>query len=662
MLSPSDRTLLLESLRPPAGYRLDRAIATSYSLDLIALLTAPLAFTFFDWENDAGQPSADPLALLEAVRRHSNRIHVFCQAGGIKLPQPGKTLLAYLEQCVVEVRAPKPDGLFHPKVWILRFVGDEPPVRYRLLCLSRNLTFDRSWDTALVLDGELTDRERAIKANHRLGDFIAALPGMAVSPLPPDLSAAVDQVQDEIRRVRFELPGGIEELAFWPLGLDGTRAIPIPAGSRRVMVVSPFLSGSLLERLAEDRPPGILVSRPEALAQLDSSVLARFAKVFVPSPDAEPEILDEVEVAPDEQVQTSVESSGKIERVAVEPSHPGDMLSGLHAKLFVMDDGWNASVWTGSANATESAFGHNVEFLVELRGKKSDVGVDALMVKSDGRRAAFADLFKEWSGTPTQPDAAETERKRLELLLGRFACDLASAELAVHVEALAVVNGEPQEFAMRLLRRGPAPVWPEGLSLRCWPASLRTEGAVELAPGLPTTAGTFGEIVCEFPRVSFDAMTSFIAFDARLKSAGVDVAKQFALNLPLIGAPADRRQRLLLALLSDKEQVLRLLWILLARQDLSATDLAVAVTDDVDKPAWMSANLGGFPVLEAMLDALDRDPEALAAVDRLIEDLSRTPEGRALLPDGLAAIWAPINRVRRARRTPEPVAERPVAG
>jgi len=298
-----------------------------------------------------------------------------------------------------------------------------------------------------------------------------------------------------------------------------------------------------------------------------------------------------------------------------------------------------------------------------LRGKKSDVGIDALMAKADGRRAAFADLFREWSGMPTQADAAETERKRLELLLGRFACDLASAGLTVHVEPLSPVDGgKAQEFSMRLLRKGPPPAWPEGLALRCWPASIRTEGAVELSTGLPTTATAFGEVVCEFPRVSFDALTSFIAFDARFKGAGVEVSKQFALNLPLLGAPADRRQRLLLSLLSDKEQVLRLLWILLARQDLSATDLAVAVTDDGDKPAWMSANLGGFPVLEAMLDALDRDPEALAAVDRLIEDLSRTPEGRALLPDGLAAIWAPIDRVRRARRVPERVAGKPVTG
>ena len=35
-LTPQDRTLLIESLRPPADYQLHTAIGTTYSLDLIA--------------------------------------------------------------------------------------------------------------------------------------------------------------------------------------------------------------------------------------------------------------------------------------------------------------------------------------------------------------------------------------------------------------------------------------------------------------------------------------------------------------------------------------------------------------------------------------------------------------------------------------------------
>src|SRR5438105_2084907 len=110
MLGPRERSLLLESLRPPNGYRFDRAIGTSYSLDLLALLTTPLAFTFFDWEDDNGRPSANPLALLEAVRRHADKIAIFCQRGAIKVPRPAQLLNAWIERSVVEVEAPTEGG------------------------------------------------------------------------------------------------------------------------------------------------------------------------------------------------------------------------------------------------------------------------------------------------------------------------------------------------------------------------------------------------------------------------------------------------------------------------------------------------------------------------------------------------------------------------
>ena len=67
MLETRDRTLLLESLRPPTDYHLRRAVGTSYTLDLISLLTAPLAFTFFDAHDEDGEPVTDPVALLAHV-------------------------------------------------------------------------------------------------------------------------------------------------------------------------------------------------------------------------------------------------------------------------------------------------------------------------------------------------------------------------------------------------------------------------------------------------------------------------------------------------------------------------------------------------------------------------------------------------------------------
>jgi hypothetical protein len=47
MLRPEERQHLMEPLRPPAGCKLDVAVGTTYSLDLISALMLPLSFAFF---------------------------------------------------------------------------------------------------------------------------------------------------------------------------------------------------------------------------------------------------------------------------------------------------------------------------------------------------------------------------------------------------------------------------------------------------------------------------------------------------------------------------------------------------------------------------------------------------------------------------------------
>ncbi len=155
MLEPEGRHALLDALRPPPGFTLDRAVGTTFSLDLMALLTAPLAFALYDRTLPDGEGmDLDPIALLEAVRRHADRIDIFCQAGQIAPMGDYRPIVAYLERSIHPVLPHQPTAIFHPKVWLIRYReadGDER--RYRLLCLSRNLTFDRSWDTVLALDG-----------------------------------------------------------------------------------------------------------------------------------------------------------------------------------------------------------------------------------------------------------------------------------------------------------------------------------------------------------------------------------------------------------------------------------------------------------------------------------------------------------------------------
>lgn len=367
MLGPHDRRLLLDALRPPEGYALDFAVGTTFSLDLVALLTAPLAFTMFDWQDAEGRPTADPLATLEALRRYADRIAVFCQAGQTAVPKQHRVLFGYLEGSVFEVSPPGPGTSFHPKVWALRFVAPDGAVSDRLLCLSRNLTFDRSWDTALVLEGKLGDRKNAIGTNHPLGDFFAALPGLSKRELPTETRQRIELCAAELRRVPFNPPDGFDEVAYWPLGIPGRKAWPFDGWYSRFLVVSPFISATLLGRVAEVTGDAVLVSRIDSLQEIEPQALEDYSTVYALNPTAEVE----------EAQANAKESEGE---------NPGEglPLNSLHAKLYIAEHGWDASVFTGSANATNAAFGGNVEFLVELVGKKSRVGIDAFLRKTEG--------------------------------------------------------------------------------------------------------------------------------------------------------------------------------------------------------------------------------------------------------------------------------------
>lgn len=327
MLKPDERAHLIELLRPPADCRFDCAVGTTFSLDLMSALMLPLSFALFDWEESDGELKANPLALLEALRRFGDRFTVFCQNGQIRLPSKFERILAFLEPCIYEVNPPDKDGVFHPKLWVLRFLTAADDVRYRVLCLSRNLTFDRCWDTVVALDGELLDRTNAISANRPLSNLVEALPGLTSRKIPGDRRRDIVKMSDELKRVGFEWPDGFEgkECRFWAGGLDGRAADPFGQQRGKSIIVSPFVSDDVVGDFLEYGDTH-LVSRTESLDALRRETLQKCRTVnFLASEVVNEDANDNASTADRDEI-----------------------LDGLHAKLFVIDRGWDASVFTGS--------------------------------------------------------------------------------------------------------------------------------------------------------------------------------------------------------------------------------------------------------------------------------------------------------------------------
>ena len=95
MLDPNDRSLLTNALTPPPGMVFDRGLVTTYSLDLLALLTVPLHLTWLAGGADAALLS-DGVRLLEGMRRVGERLAVFADYGRLQAPSQALPLYALL--------------------------------------------------------------------------------------------------------------------------------------------------------------------------------------------------------------------------------------------------------------------------------------------------------------------------------------------------------------------------------------------------------------------------------------------------------------------------------------------------------------------------------------------------------------------------------------
>jgi hypothetical protein len=574
MLDPNSRSLLVDSLRPPPGYVLSAGLATTYTLDLTTLLSVPLHLALRSSE-DRNAMLEDGVALLEALRRTTDKLSIFCQQGRIGAPNLPHVLYGLLEPCVVEVNAAN-GGVFHPKLWVLRFerTDNEDDAVMRLLVLSRNLTGDRSWDLSLRLDGK--PGKRTVAQNRPLSELVAALPGLAARQPGKRISMDCERLAGELRQTAWDaLPGAFEELAFHFLGLK--RRAWRPKQSKRLAVVSPFVSASALDALAATTQEAVvLVSRPDELAEVSKSSLNRFGALKVLHESAETEDGDD----------------------APATEH---LTRGLHAKAYIIEHGWETTLYVGSANATNASLvaGTNVEILVELTGKRSRVGGIDSFLGEDGLEEYLTEF--KLPDEPPQPSVEEQAEKIIEE---------ARAALMLADLRLSCLSSAEDVWDLRVSSKRSVALMQID-SIRIWPISLPRERAVDGSPLAAT-----GEVL--IPRCATASITGFVAFE--LATALCSHSVCFVLNLPVDNLPEGRDTAVLRTIIANRESFLRYLLFLLQDVDGSPTigDLVSAIGG-----TWKPTDgLDGLPLLEEMTRVYSRNPARLASVRKLVDQLS----------------------------------------
>lgn len=583
MIAADTRSVLTDALTPPPGYLFDHGIATTYSLDLVTLLGLPLHLTWLGHVQDSGK-ELDLIAVMEALRRTSGQLTVFYQRGRIQAPRTASPLFSLLEDMVYEVTAPH-GGAFHPKVWLLRFTSQTDAPILRLLVLSRNLTDDRSWDISLSLDGTIGGKN--VPGNKPLCAMLE-LTIKQGKRLDASRASNADSLLADALRCEWELPTGFEELRFHALGVGKQKQAwyPLPEAGcwDSLGVVSPFVRPEALRALAEsctEQP--FLITRAEELDALPADAIASFST---------PWLMDErAEVGDTEEAIDGRER-------------------GLHAKVYVGKRGWNTHLFVGSANASNAALGqgHNVEFMVELIGRASKVGrpVDWLGDKGIGP------LLVPYART--EPDDKNTELKQMQRL-EELREQLCRARLTLRCDS--VDNGWAVSLTgLDKVNLGEVCAW-------AWPATVRTEAAI-------ARSGQAGLI--QLGVFAAQDITAFTGFRLQLGRSKLE----FALSLPLIGAPADREMEMLRALLRNRDGFVRYLLLLLGDWD----------SDGGTGGGGGSGGVGGKvkdvpPLFEMMARAYARDPDRLVHVSQVVARL-RKEEGHAgdvLLSAEFLEIW-----------------------
>ena len=577
MLNPKKNRLDYgEQLIPPEGYELSFAIGTTYSLDLEALMVLPVAL-FYSQLLDA---SADKIRydMLDSITKAADKIVVYCQKGKIHVPKDYHYLLAYWEKGIEEITMSHKAQSFHPKVWVIRYESAAKPPLYRILVTSRNLTFSRDWDVAFSSEGVVGAEK--VKRTEPLIHFLQYVTSKGKREIPKEF------IQD-LAKVDFEVPDGFKLINFFPIGIpnpDTKNEYQNPLSKKNwddLLVLSPFVQDSTINHLWENTYNHFwLLSRKEELDSL---------KV---------ETHEELEAY---QFSKFIQEGELNEYLSEEADEA--RLQNFHAKLFVGSRNDNPFWYLGSANASEPAFGRNIEFLVELKGEGYEQKPRTILnlLTSDKRSEVI--LFEPYN---IENKSDQEKRKKNEIIIR----DITFALTHLNIIGSANLNNETVLYDLLI-------------EVDASKLKLQDDYAVKLVP-LPATdrksiiiKSGKKNIIKEFTGFTETQLSPFIIWEI-FNSDGLQ--KKFIVQMQ-IDLPESRLGRIFSSIINSKEKFLKYLTFLLTGDEAELI-LDVKKERGVAQKVFNSQlEIPGIPIFEKLMVAASRYPTRLKSINDLIQKL-----------------------------------------
>ena len=586
MLNPNnDRLDYGQILAPPAGYNLDFAVGTTYSLNLDALVGASLALGLSE-ETDS-ELMNNPVCLLEALRSTGDNVALFCEGGQIHMPNRVTPLYILLEKMVFSVKTPKRKGIaaypsFHPKFWLIRYRNNDGDLRYRVIVLSRNLTFDRNWDIAYYMDGHVT--ADTTDKNEPICDFLRYL----VAQLP-----GTESGKDKVKKIRAlirELPNVIfepEEKAFYDYEF-------IPNGVRRasggiyqfdetdlfkdtfheILIISPFLSGGVI-RAFNDRNTRSLINDARYMLITREMSLGRL----------KPEDVSHFQIYTMRDAVIDGETAISDEAQEIQKQD-------IHAKIYMIRKYSSTDLYLGSLNASHNAVYGNIEFMIRLRSKRRYLDLDKLAASLFGTEKDGSDNpFQEVTLQTAIIEEDDEPTKALDAVIKEINRSNPSA----------VVHPEDEEYYS-------ASVHFEACDTKGYQISIR--------PLLSRRTKGFSRDVL-FTRLTITQLSEFYVIGV---SDGEQTVERI-LIIPTDGLPDDREKQVVSSVVNDRDCFYRYIAFLLG--DDSILSMLEINNAGVEADDTMSRQMYHVPALyEKMLQTAAVNPEKFNGIEYLMKTIS----------------------------------------
>lgn len=561
-------------LMPPVGYTLVRAVGTTYSLDLETLLSACIALGI--QESTDSTLTKNPFAILKSLQGLSDRLLIFCEAGQIAPMPPEKSpLMLMLDKVIVPVKlkAIKGKGIpsFHPKTWTLQYEDADGNQYFRFIVLSRNLTFDRSWDVAVSLEGKLTRGRH--KSSYPIVDFLKFLKYNTLEGV---------SMKKEKRRILNAL---IQDIPFVKFSLDDKRfldfeIIPIGIGTvdinkdplltntfHDLLIMSPFVSSGVLQSFDEREQLKInnrhLITRTAELHKI-AGKLDTF-KVFT----MKDTVVEGEEIVSDDE-PTKVQQQD------------------IHAKVYLMTKDSSSSLYIGSMNASENGLHRNIEMLLKLSAYRYYLNIDQIEADMFGPDEKWNPFEEIDISTVDNKEPEKNEKDELERVIKNIC----------RIGAKAVVEPSGDSYMVNIKFECPRDGFPN----------------VDIAPARTVRTQPLADEVI-FDGLSALELTELYRITVKGESESLTRMMLIPTKMPL-----DRDDMVVRSILKDNF-VDYLAFILGDDYVLSALEMEAATTSDKDK--GLRSIEDGFPAIyEKMLKVAYSEPKRLKEIRHIMDQVA----------------------------------------